>query len=144
MSKKTMEKVVGEIESAIVEPMRAYGSLTTEYFARLLDSQFDAARTVTKISLGQSRRWAGMKDPISPLTLCEDQQRAIQAISECLQDDAETLVDLNQEYLGKFYKLNEESMQNGQKLARDNTQLITENLKDSQHFFDDTLPAGEP
>lgn len=142
MSKETMEKVVEQFQSAIVEPMRAYGSLTTEYYARLFDSQFDAARTVTRISLDQSRRWVGMDGPPSPRILLEEQQRALQAISECLQGDAETLVDLNQEYLSKFHELSEESMQKTQGLARDNTQLVTENLKESQNFFDDTRPAG--
>ncbi len=143
MSKETMEKVVEQFQSAIVEPMRAYGSLTTEYYARLFVSQFEAARTVTQISLDQSRRWVDMKDPASPRALLEEQQRAFQAISECLQDDAETLVDLNQEYLSKFHKLSEESMHKRQNLARDNTQLVTENLKESQHFFDDTLPTEQ-
>lgn len=143
MSKETMEKVVEQFQSAIVEPVRAYGTLTTEYYARLLASKFDAARAVTEISLDQSRRLAGMNAPASPLTLLKEQQQALQAISECLQDDAETLVDLNQEYISKLHKLSEESLQKRQSLALDNTQLVTENLKESQSFFNDTLPAGE-
>lgn len=143
MSRETMEKVVEQFQSAIVESMRAYGSLTTEYYARLFDSQFHAARTVTEIGLGQSRRWLGMKDPASSGGLLKDQQQALQAISECLQDDAETLVDLNQKYLSKFCKLSEESMQKQQVLAQENTQLITENIKESQHFFDNSLPVEQ-
>ncbi|HSP59074.1 MAG TPA: hypothetical protein VLO12_12290 [Halomonas sp.] len=143
MSKETMEKVVEQFQSAIVESMRDYGSLTTEYYARLFDSQLHAARTVTEIGLDQSRRWVSMNALASPGTLLEEQQRTLKAIGECLQDDAETLVDLNQEYLSKFHKLGEESMQKKQVLARENTQLITENLKESQHFFDNTLPADQ-
>lgn len=143
MSKATTEKVVLQFQSAIVEPVRAYGSLTTEFYARLFASQFEAARTVTEISLDQSRRWACMNVPASPQILLEEQQRALQAIGECLQDDAETLVDLTQDYLSRFCKLSEESMQKRQALAQENTQLFTENLKESQHFFDNSLPAED-
>jgi len=117
-TKATTRKTTEQFEGLFVEPARAYGSLTLEYYEKLLGAQLDAARSYTDLGLAQARAWIEVRDVEGFNKALEGQQKAAQQLNEQLKGDAETLSGLGQEYLQKSQKLVEESMKSATAAAK--------------------------
>lgn len=110
MSKATTDKTAERLEGLFIEPARAYGSLTLEYYEKLTSTQLDAARAYADLSLAQIRAWLEVKDPESFKKVVEGQPQVAQELGARVKDDAEKLISLSQEYLQKGQKLVDESI----------------------------------
>ncbi|MCE9663109.1 phasin family protein [Halomonas sp. M5N1S17] len=135
MSKTTeqaTEQATQQFESLFVAPARAYGSLTLEYYEKLMAAQLDAFRTYSDLSLAQARAWIDVKDAEGLKQVVADQQKAVQDLGERLQGDTQKVVTLSQEFLQKGQKLAEENVKSGQKLAE-------ENVKNGQKLAEDAV-----
>lgn len=110
MSNATIDQTTQQFQTSIVEPARAFGSLTLEFYEKLLSAQFDAVRALADMSLAQSRTWLDVKDAESLKKVVESQQKAVQDMGERFKGDADKVTTLGQEYLQKGQKLAEESI----------------------------------
>ena len=101
---KTQDKATQQFESLFIAPARAYGSLTLEYYEKLLSAQMEAFRSYSDLSLAQARAWIGLKQVL------ETQQKAAKELGERLQGDTKKVVDLSQEFLQKGQQLAEQNV----------------------------------
>ena len=99
---KTQDKATQQFESLFIAPARAYGSLTLEYYEKLLSAQMEAFRSYSDLSLAQARAWIDVKDSDSLKQVLETQQKAAKELGE--------VVDLSQEFLQKGQQLAEQNV----------------------------------
>lgn len=109
-AEETTAAATEQFGGLFIEPARAYGSLTLEYYEKVASAQLDAAKACTDMSLTQIRSWLEVKDPDSFQKAFQGQQKATEDFSELFKDDVEKLISLSQEYLEKGQKLVEESI----------------------------------
>ncbi|MDN3521658.1 phasin family protein [Halomonas ramblicola] len=109
-TKATTQKATEQFEGVFVEPARAYGSLTLEFYEKLFGAQLDAARRYTDLSLAQARAWIDVRDADGFKKAVEGQQKAAQDLGEQVKADVEKVSGLGQDYLQKGQKLVEESL----------------------------------
>ena len=109
-TKTTTQKSTEQFEGLFVEPARAYGSLTLEYYEKLMAAQMDAARAYADLSLAQARAWIDVRDADDLKKVLEGQQKAAQDLSERFKSDAEKVNALGQDFLQKSQKLVEQSL----------------------------------
>ncbi|WP_444676919.1 phasin family protein [Halomonas sp. E19] len=107
---KTQEKTQQQFEAFFSTPVRAYGSLTLEYYEKLLSAQFEIFRSYSEIGIAQARSWLDVKDADSLKKVVESQQKAAKEFGERLQGDTKKVVDLNQEFLQRGQKLAEQNL----------------------------------
>ncbi|MCL7940930.1 phasin family protein [Halomonas sp. ATCH28] len=142
-SNQATKQTSEQLENAIVEPVRAYGALTTDYFEQLFSAQFDAVRAFADTSLAQSRSWLEVRDSDSLQQVIEQQQQAVREMSERLKEDTDKIRSLSQEYLKGTQQLMMESMQSGQNQLEENMQKgqkqFQENLQKGQDQVEDSL-----
>lgn len=141
------ERAKEQFDNAIVEPVRAYGALTTDYFEQLFSAQFDAVRAFSDNSLAQSRSWLEVKDSDSLRQVIEEQQQAVRELSERLKANADKIQTLSQEYLKETQQLTTESMHSGRKQLEENMQKgqqqFQENLEKGQDRVKDSFKKGK-
>lgn len=125
-----------QFDNAMVEPVRAYGALTTDYFEQLFSAQFDAVRAFADTSLAQSRSWLEVRDSDSLRKVIEEQQQAVREMSERLKEDSDKIRSLSQDYLKETQKLSMESIQSGGK-------QLEEHMQDGQKQFQEHLQKGK-
>lgn len=125
------ERATEQSDDAIIEPVRAYGALTANYFEQLFSAQFDAIRAFADTSAAQSHSWLEVKDSESLRQAIEEQQQAVREMSERLKEDASKIQSLSQEYLKETQQLTTESMQKGQKQFQENLQKGQDKVEDS-------------
>ncbi len=123
------EKAADQIDKAVEEPVRAYGTMTTDYFEKLFSTQFDTVRAFADTSLAQSRSWLEVRDSDSFKEVAEQQQQAVKEMSERLKEDAEKIQSLSQEYLKETQELAMESMQSGRSELEGNMQKFQSQLQ---------------
>ena len=121
-SDRSSERAKGQFDNAVLEPVRAYGALTTDYFEKLFSVQFDSVRAFADKNLAQSRSWLEVKDSDSFRQVIEQQQQAVRELSEQIKEDADRIQALSQEYLKETQQLTSESMQSGSKQLEENMQ----------------------
>ena len=107
---KTQDKATQQFESLFIAPARAYGSLTLEYYEKLLSAQMEAFRSYSDLSLAQARAWIDVKDSDSLKQVLETQQKAAKELGERLQGYTKKVVDLSQEFLQKGQQLAEQNV----------------------------------
>lgn len=130
------ERATEQFDNSIVEPVRAYGALTTDYFEQLFSAQFDAVRAFTDTSLAQSRSWLEARDSDSFRQVIEEQQQAVREMSDRLKEDADKIQSLSEEYLKETQQLTMESMQSSHK-------QLEENMQKGQKQFQENLQKGK-
>lgn len=135
-TKKDGDQATEQFDNAMLEPVRAYGTLTTDYFEKLFSAQFDAVRAFAETSLAQSRSWLEVKDPDSFRQVIEEQQQAIREMSERLKEDTDKIQSLSQEYLKETQQLTMESVESGRK-------QLDENMQKAQKQFQENLQKGK-
>ncbi|MFB9147571.1 phasin family protein [Halomonas alkalicola] len=118
MTKATTQKATEQFEGLFVAPARAYGSLTLEYYEKLMAAQMEAARTYTDLGLAQARAWVDARDVEGFKKTMEGQQKAAQDLGERMKADAEKVNALGQDFLQKSQKLVEESMKSATAAAK--------------------------
>ncbi|RDB41977.1 phasin family protein [Halomonas sp. DQ26W] len=121
-TENSTERAKEQIDNAVIEPVRAYGALTTDYFEKLFSVQFDSVRAFADKNLAQSRSWLEVKDSESFRQVIEQQQQAVRELSEQMKKDADRIQALNQEYLKETQQLTTENMQMGRKQLEENMQ----------------------
>ncbi len=109
-TKAATQKTTEQFEDILVQPARAYGSLTLEFYEKLLNAQLDAARSYTEFSMGQARAWIDVRDAEDLKKVVEGQQKAIQDMGERIKADTDKVNALGQDFLQKSQKLVEESV----------------------------------
>ncbi len=135
-TKTDSNQATDQFDNSIVEPVRAYGALTTDYFEQLFSAQFDTVRAFADNSLAQSRSWLEVKDSDSFRQVIEQQQQAVRELSERLKADADKIQSLSQEYLKETQQLTAESMQSGRK-------QLEENMQKGQNKVEDSFQKGK-
>lgn len=133
--KEASERANEQFDDAIVEPVRAYGALTANYFEQLFSAQLDAVRAFADTSVAQSHSWLEVKDTDSLRQAIEEQQQAVRAMSERLKEDADKIQSLSQDYLKETQQLTTEGMQKGQK-------QFEENMQKGQKQFQESIQNG--
>lgn len=121
-SERSSERAKGQFDNAVLEPARAYGALTTDYFEKLFSVQFESVRVFADKNLAQSRSWLEVKDSDSFRQVVEKQQQAVRELSEQMKKDADRIQALSQEYLKETQQLTSESMHSGSKQLEENMQ----------------------
>ncbi|MGR4066909.1 phasin family protein [Halomonas sp. LR3S48] len=132
-----------QFDEAIVEPVRAYGALTTDYFEKLFAAQFDAVRAFADTSLAQSRSWLEVKDSDSFRQVIEQQQQAVRELSEKMKEDAEKIRALSQEYLQETQQLTAAGMQKGKEQVENSLQKGKEKADDTQQKSQQQADKGK-
>lgn len=136
-----------KIDEAIVEPVRAYGALTTDYFEKLFAAQFDSVRAFADTSLAQSRSWLEVKDSDSFRQVIEQQQQAVRELSEKMKEDAEKILALSQEYLQETQQLTSAGMRSGRKQFEESMQKgkeqVAGSLQKGKEKADDTQQKSQ-
>ncbi|MEQ6889050.1 phasin family protein [Halomonas sp. CS7] len=144
---KTTDQSKQQFENAIVEPVRAHGSLTTDYYQELFSTQNDAVRAFADTSLALSRSWLDVKDSESFQKVVEEQQQTIQEMSERFKADTDKIRTLTQEYLKESQQLATESMQKGKQQIEDNIQQgqkqRQEDVHEDQDQVEESMKKGE-
>lgn len=144
----TAERAAEQFDNAIGEPVRAYGTLTTDYFEQLFSAQFDAVRAFADNSLAQSRSWLEVKDSDSFRQMVEQQQQSVQKLTERLKEDADKIRELSQEYLKDTQQLATASMQSGGKQIEENMrkgkEQVENSLQKGKAEADDTSQKSQP
>jgi phasin family protein len=135
-NERSSERAKGQFDNDVLEPARAYGALTTDYFEKLFSVQFDSVRAFADKNLAQSRSWLEVKDSESFQQVVEQQQQAVRELSEQMKEDADRIQALSQEYLKETQQLTSESMQSGRK-------QLEENMQKGQQQVEDTLQKGK-
>ena len=141
-AKQATNRAKDQIESSTIEPLRAYGSLTTDYYEQLVSTQFDAVRSFADKGLAQSRAWLDVRDVESFQKVLEEQQQAIRDMRERLKDDAIKISTLSQEYLKESQQLAMERMQVGRQQLEENMQQGKEQIEDSIQQGKEQLKAS--
>lgn len=141
-AKQATNRAKEQIESSTIEPLRAYGALTTDYYEQLFSTQFDAVRSFADKSLAQSRAWLDVRDAESFQKVVEEQQQAIRDMRERLKEDAIKISNLSQEYLKESQQLAMERMQVGRKQLEENMQEGKEQIEDSMQQGKEQLKAS--
>ncbi|MFN2330280.1 MAG: phasin family protein [Halomonas sp.] len=118
MTKAITKKATDTFEGLLAEPARAYGSLTLEYYEKLMAAQLEATRRYADFGLAQARAWIDVRDAEGLKKVMEDQQKVAQDLGDHLKADAEKLSELSQDYLQKSQKLVEESMKSVTEAAK--------------------------
>jgi len=146
-AEKATDRAKGQFDSSIVDPVRAFGSLTSNYYEELFSAQFDAVRAFADTSLAQSRSWLYVKDSDSFRQVVEEQQQAIREMSERLKADADKIRSLSQDYLRESQQLATESMQQGRNQLEENMQKgqkqVQEHLQKGQDQVQDSTHKGK-
>ncbi|SDN95006.1 phasin family protein [Vreelandella arcis] len=136
-----------QIEKSTVEPVRAYGSLTTDYYEKLFSTQFEAVRAFAEKSLAQSRSWLDVKDAESFQKVAAEQQQTVREMSDRLKDDTQKISALSQEFLQESQQLAMESMQVGRKQLEENMQKgkeqVEESMQQSKENLEDTQQKNQ-
>ncbi|MBD3896096.1 phasin family protein [Halomonas sp. ML-15] len=139
---KGTDRAKQQFDSSMVEPVRAYGSLTTDYYEKLFSTQFDAVRAFADTSLAQSRSWLEVRDSESFQQVVEEQQHSIREMGERLKADTDKISSLSQEYLKETQQLAMGSMQTGQKQLEENMQKGQQQLKENFQKGQDQVNDG--
>lgn len=139
-TKRNADQAISEtnaqLNDAIVEPVREYGVLTTNYFEKLFSVQFDAVRNFSDNSIAQSRSWLEVKDSDSFKQVVEQQQQAVRELAERLKEDADKIRALSEEYMRDTQSLTKDSMQTGSK-------HLEKNMQKGKDQVENTLKKGE-
>ncbi|KPQ23356.1 MAG: Phasin protein [Halomonas sp. HL-48] len=132
-----------KIDQSVTEPLRAYGTLTTDYYEKLFSTQFDTVRALADSSLAQSRSWLDVRDAESFQKVAEDQQQAFREISERLKDDTDKIRSLSQEFLQESKQLAMDNMQVNRKHLEDNMQQGKKQVEDSMQKSKDQAEKSQ-
>lgn len=110
MSNATFDQATQQFESLFFAPARAYAALTLDYTEKLVAAQFDAAKTYSDAGLSQARAVLDVKDAEGLRAYAEGQQKTAKELTERLKNDAEKVVAMNQEFVQQSQKLAEDNL----------------------------------
>lgn len=110
MSNATFDQATQQFESLFFAPARAYAALTLDYTEKLVAAQFDAAKAYSDAGLSQARAVLDVKDAEGLRAYAEGQQKTAKELTERLKDDAEKVVAMNQEFVQQSQKLAEDNL----------------------------------
>ncbi|WP_299235891.1 phasin family protein [uncultured Halomonas sp.] len=121
-----------QIDSLFFAPARAFAALSVDYTEKLVNAQLEATKAYTDLNLAQLRRLTEVKDAEGLKSYVEGQQDVAKQLTERLKGDAEKVVALQQEFVQESQKLTEgnvkqaqESLQQAQESAEKATASAT-------------------
>lgn len=117
-TKSATKKTTEQFGGLFVEPARAYGALTLEYYEKLLGLHMEAARSYTDLGLAQVRAWIDVRDVDGFKQVMEGQHKATQDLSERMKSDVKQFSTLGQDFLKQSQKLVEESLKSATAAAK--------------------------
>ncbi|APX94097.1 phasin family protein [Franzmannia qiaohouensis] len=117
MSNATIDQATQQFESMFFGPARAYAALSLDYAEKLLNTQYEAVKAYSDVSMSQARAMLDIKDAEGLRTYVEGQQKVAKELSERVKGDAEKVVALNQDFVQQGQKLAEENIQTASKAA---------------------------
>lgn len=109
------KQLTEQFESMFVGPARAYAALSMDYSEKLANAQLDASKAYTDTGMAQLRNLLNVKDAEGLRSYMEGQQKVAKDLTDRLKGDAEKVVSLQQDF-----------MQQSQKLTEDNVKQATE------------------
>lgn len=110
MSNATFDQATQQFESLFFAPARTYAALTLDYTEKLVAAQFDAAKAYSDAGLSQARAVLDVKDAEGLRAYAEGQQKTAKELTERLKNDAEKVVAMNQEFVQQSQKLAEDNL----------------------------------
>ncbi|ABI55901.1 phasin family protein [Alkalilimnicola ehrlichii MLHE-1] len=109
MSNETFQQYSEQAEKLFVGPARAYAGLGLDYFEKLVNIQFEAAKANTETALKQTRAALDIKDQNDLQSYVEGQRKLAEEIGQRAKGEAEKVVALNQELAQNAQKLVQDS-----------------------------------
>ena len=117
MSNATINQANEQFQSLFGEPARAFAELTVNHMESVVQTQVEASRALSDLSMKQVRSALEVKDPKDVQSFFQGQQEFLKAMSEQVRGDAEKLVELNRKFAEEAQKLGQESTQEASKAA---------------------------
>lgn len=110
MSNVNFDQANQQFESLFVSPARTYAALTLDYAEKLMSAQYDAAKAYAEVGMSQARAALDIRDAEGLRSYVEGQQKVARDVSERLKNDTEKVVSLNQEFVQQSQKLAEDNL----------------------------------
>ncbi|MDT0500556.1 MULTISPECIES: phasin family protein [unclassified Halomonas] len=107
-----------QIDSLYFAPARAFAALSVDYTEKLVNAQLEATRAYTDLNLAQLRRLVEVKDAEGLKRYVEGQQDVAKQLTERLKGDAEKVVALQQEFVQESQKLTEGNVKQAQESVK--------------------------
>ncbi len=120
-----------QLDSVFFAPARAYAALSVDFTEKLVDAQLEATKAYADLNLTQLRSLLEVKDAEGLKSYMESQQEAAKELTERLRSDAEKAVALQQEFMQESQKLTESSLKQAQESAKEATDSATKSAKDT-------------
>ena len=117
MSNATINQANEQFQSLFGEPARAFAELTVNHMESVVQTQVEASRALSDLSMKQVRSALEVKDPKDVQSFFQGQQEFLKAMSEQVRGDAEKLVELNRKFAEEAQKLGQQSTQEASKAA---------------------------
>ncbi len=117
MSNATINQANEQFQSLFGEPARAFAELTVNHMESVVQTQVEASRALSDLSMKQVRSALEVKDPKDVQGFFQGQQEFLKAMSEQVRGDAEKLVELNRKFAEEAQKLGQQSTQEASKAA---------------------------
>lgn len=114
-----------QIDSLFFAPARAFAALSVDYTEKLVNAQLEATKAYTDLNLAQLRRLTEVKDAEGLKSYVEGQQDVAKQLTERLKGDAEKVVALQQEFVQESQKLTEGNV----KQAQESLQQVQESAE---------------
>lgn len=109
MSTNTSNQLNEQFEKLLIGPTRAFMGLGVEHLEKLINTQLEATKAYTELSLQQARAACAIREPKDLESYIQGQQEVFRTFGERVKGDAETVVALNREFAEKAQQLVQES-----------------------------------
>ena len=117
MSNEKIQQYTDQASKLFLEPTRAYAGLGLDYFEKLVNIQFEAAKANAETALKQARAALDIKDQNDFQSYVEGQRKLAEELGERAKGEAEKVVALNQELAQNAQKLVQDSARELGKVA---------------------------
>jgi phasin family protein len=120
-----------QFEAMMFGPARAYAALSVDFTEKLVHAQLEAAKAYTDTGMEQLRNLMEVKDAEGLKTYMEGQQKVAQELTERLKSDTEKVVALQQDFVQDSQKLTEENVQKAQEGVKESTETAAKAVKEA-------------
>ncbi|MGR4069336.1 phasin family protein [Billgrantia sp. C5P2] len=115
-----------QLESVFFAPARAFTALSIDYTEKLVNAQLEAAKAYSDTTLAQLRSLSEVKDAEGLKSYLEGQQAVAKDLTERLKGDAGKVVALQQDFVQQSQKLTEDSVKQAQQGLKSASESETE------------------
>lgn len=117
MTNPTINQFNEQFDKFFGGPARAFAELTVNHMESMVNSQVEASRAYTDLSLKQIRSAMEVKAPQDVQSFIQGQQEVAKEFGERMKGDAEALVNMNRQFAEEAQKLTQANVQSATKAA---------------------------